>query len=455
MLGRKPDGVDIVSIICAKREGRELSRHEIELAVSGFTAGDIPDYQMSSLLMAICVRGMTVREAVDLTRAMVATGATLDLSAISGPKLDKHSTGGVGDKTTLVVAPIVSAAGITVAKLSGRGLGHTGGTLDKLEAIPGLRTDLGMDELVDQAKRIGLAIAGHSADLVPADKKIYALRDVTGTVASIPLITSSIISKKIAGGADGVVFDVKAGSGAFMKSVDEARELATCLVEVARGEGLAAAAIVSDMDQPLGRAVGNGLEVAEAIDVLGGDGPADVRELSITLAARMLVAAGQGNVDDPVRRAREPGVLDEAVRRATELLDGGAAREKFSEMIEAQGGDGRVALEPDGFLPRAAHVCDVPAQSDGYVTSIDAELVGKSSVLLGAGRMRYGDAVDAAAGILLARKAGDGVLAGEPLATLHTSADERLEDAVALLEAAFVIEREPRAARPLIIDTVD
>ncbi len=434
--------MDILSIISAKREGLRLSREQIHHAVQGFTAGRIPDYQMSALLMAICLRGMDLRETVDLTEALVASGRKLDLSDVPGPKVDKHSTGGVGDKTTLVAAPIAAAAGVTVAKLSGRGLGHTGGTLDKLESVPGLRTILSPAAIVEQAGRIGLVVAGQSGEMVPADKKLYALRDVTGTVASIPLIAASVVSKKVAGGPDGVVLDVKAGSGAFMKTLDAARELAVCLVEVARGLGLKATALVSDMDQPLGRAVGNALEVAEAVDVLSGTGPDDVRELSIALAARMLAMAGEAGIEA-------------AKRRATEVLDDGAARKKLAEMIEAQGGDAQAATEPDGFLPRAKFLSEVTSPSGGVVAAIEAEAVGCAARELGAGRMRAGDAVDPAAGITLERKVGQTVEKGEALAVLHTSREETLENAARLVEAAYSIQPEAPTGRPLLLDVIE
>lgn len=433
--------MDMISIISAKRDGHELSRDEIDFAVSGFLAGDIPDYQTSALLMAIMLRGMTRRETVDLTTVMIDSGRRLDLSVVGRPCVDKHSTGGVGDKTTLVVAPIVAACGVTVAKLSGRGLGHTGGTLDKLEAIPGLRTDLSLDELVSQAKRVGLAIAGQSAEIVPADKKIYALRDVTGTVASVPLITASVVSKKIAGGAAAIVLDVKVGSGAFMKSVEEARELARWLVEVTDALGARATALVTDMEQPLGRAIGNGLEVAEAVETLAGRGPEDLRELGVTLAAHMLSAAGREDVAS-------------ATQEAQAALSDGSAQAKFAEMVEAQGGDGRVVHEPDGYLARPIHTADSVAEQDGFVTSIDAESIGRAAGVLGAGRRRAGEAVDPAAGVVLERTVGEQVEAEDVLAVLHTNRPETLEKAADLVSGAFVVGREPPSRRPLVLDIV-
>lgn len=438
----KRTGVDILSIISTKRDGGSLSREQIEFAVSGFVGGEIPDYQMSALLMAICIRGMDLDETIHLTEAMIASGARIDLSTIGGVKVDKHSTGGVGDKTTLVAAPIAAAAGVTVAKLSGRGLGHTGGTLDKLEAIPGLWTDLSPAQLVAQASRIGLAIAGQSADIVPADKKIYALRDVTATVASTPLITASVVSKKIAAGADAIVLDVKTGSGAFAADIESARTLARWLVDIISMLGAKAVALVTEMDQPLGCAVGNALEVAEAIDVLAGGGPADVRELSLGLAGRMLALAGLGGVEATTRMAEE-------------VLESGAAQRKFGQMIESQGGDARAALEPEGYLPRAAHSSPVTAATDGVVRRLDALAVGRASGLLGAGRTRAGEAIDPAAGVVLSHKVGDEVRAGETVATMHTSDPGRIATAGALLGGAFDIGREPPQRRSLILEVVE
>lgn len=442
--------MDIVTIICAKRDGRALTREQIEFFVTGLVSGDITDYQVTALLMAVYLKGMDLRETVDLTRAMTDSGAKIDLSAIAGPKIDKHSTGGVGDKTTLVALPIAVAAGVTVAKLSGRGLGHTGGTLDKLEAIPGLRTDLTPAELIEQAGRIGLAIAGQSTDIVPADKKLYALRDVTGTVGSVPLITASVMSKKIAGGADGIVLDVKCGSGAFMREIEGARGLARRLVDVGKELGARTVAIVSEMEQPLGCAVGNALEVAEAIEVLSGGGPVDVRELSIELAARMVALAGGGGMSSPA------GAIAKRARTAVEeVLSSGAALGKFEEMIRAQGGDARVASDPQGILPAAAITREVAATSGGFVQAIDCRAVGRASGLLGAGRARVGDAVDPAAGIVVARKTGDAVDAGEPLAVLHTSDAGKTEEAACMIVDAVTIGDEPPERRPLILDVLD
>lgn len=434
--------MEITSIICAKRDGRALSRDEIDFAVSSFVAGEVPDYQMSALLMAVCLRGMSISETVDLTRSMIASGGTLDLSALDGPKVDKHSTGGVGDKITLVAAPIAAAGGAVVAKLSGRGLAHTGGTLDKLEAIPGLRTDLTGPAIVRQAGKVGLVIAGQTSDIVPADKKIYALRDVTGTVASLPLITASIVSKKVAGGAEAVVFDVKAGSGAFARTEEEAMRLGRMLVEVSGMLDLRASAVISDMDQPLGRAVGNALEVREAVDVLRGDGPADVRELSVAIAARMLAMG---------RIAR----WEEAAGLAAQLLDDGSALDKFAETVEAQGGDRRVVDDPGSILPSTTQVANVLARRDGVVGRIDALAIGRAAGILGAGRTKAGEKVDSAAGVVLRRKVGDEVRAGDVLAELHSCGPERIAAADSLVDDAYEIGSRGRLRSPLILRPVE
>jgi pyrimidine-nucleoside phosphorylase len=429
-------------LIRRKRDGGELSPDEIAWLVDRYVRNEVPDAQMAAFLMAVWFRGMSVRETSALTMAMVASGETLDLSAIPGPKVDKHSTGGVGDKTSLVLVPLAASAGLKVAKLSGRGLGHTGGTLDKLEAIPGFQTELSPAALVEQVTRIGCAIAGQSARLVPADKRLYALRDRTATVESVSLIASSVMSKKIAAGSDAIVLDVKTGSGAFMKSLADARALARAMVGIGREVGRRTSAVISMMDQPLGRAVGNALEVEEAIDTLRGEGPEDLRELCLVLGAQMMVLAG---LAPESRSAR--AILDERLRR------GGALR-TFAEMVRAQGGDAGVIEHPSG-LPRAPIRHPVAAPRDGIVTAVDAEALGAAAMRLGAGRTRADDPIDPGAGLVIQRKIGDGVRRGEPLAVLHTAVAGRLDDAVPAVQAAYRIGAEAPEERPLVVEIVD
>ena len=430
-------------IILKKRNGLALTGAEIDYLVKGYAAGLVPDYQMAAFAMAVYFQGMSREETLALTMAMVQSGETVSLADIPGIKVDKHSTGGVGDTTTLVLVPLVAAAGVPVAKMSGRGLGHTGGTLDKLESIPGFRTDLSREELADQVRRIGAAVAGQTANLVPADKALYALRDVTATVDSLPLIASSIMSKKLAAGADAIVLDVKCGDGAFMKNLDDALALARAMVEIGRGAGRETVAILSAMEQPLGRAVGNALEVEEAIKTLRGEGPADLEELCLVLGGQMLCLAGK--VPDPAR--------------GSELLKGllgGAALNKFKELIAAQHGDARVADDPS-LLPQAPVRLELPSPAAGFVQRIRAESIGRSAMLLGAGRETKEDAIDPAAGIVLLKKAGDAVKAGEPLAVLHTALDPaspRVEQARRMALEAYEIDAAPPAASSLILGAV-
>ncbi len=428
-------------LIVKKKRGGEMTRAELDYIVGGFTAGHIPDEQMAAFLMAVWFRGMTAQETADLTLAMVATGERADLSALPGQKIDKHSTGGVGDKTTLIVLPVVAACGGVVAKMSGRGLGHTGGTIDKLEAIPGFRVALGEAEFFAAVKRCGLAVISQSEKLAPADKKMYALRDVTGSVDSIPLIASSIMSKKLASGADCILLDVTVGSGAFMKRIPDAVRLAKAMVAIGEAAGKKTAALITDMDAPVGRAVGNALEVAEAVEVLKGGGPDDLREVSLALAANMLYLAGHG----PVEACR---------RRAEEALTDGSAFKKLCAMAEAQGGDVSV-LNDTEKLPLAACNCGVVCPEDTYITHLDAEKIGLASMALGAGREKAGDAIDMAAGITLLKKPGDFAKKGDVLAVLHTNDETRLQEAQRIFGDAVRGGDTPPPKRPLIFARVE
>lgn len=411
-----------VDLITKKRDGGELTKSEIDVLVQGYTQGSIPDYQMSAMAMAIFFRGMTPEERANLTMAMVNSGEVIDLSGIAGVKVDKHSTGGVGDTTTLVLAPLVAAVGVPVAKMSGRGLGHTGGTIDKLESIPGFHVEIGNDEFIELVNRNGLAVIGQSDKLTPADKKLYGLRDVTGTVNSIPLIASSIMSKKIASGADAIVLDVKTGDGAFMKEMDEARELAACMVDIGNRVGRRTIAVLSDMSQPLGNAIGNALEVKEAIDTLRGVGPKDLTELCIALGSHMTVLAGIAATEA------------EAAKLLREAIANGKAIEKFKTFLAAQGGDASVVDAPDK-LPTAAYRIDIPAPRAGYVASLAAENLGLAAMMLGAGRATKESVIDLAVGIVLHKKVGDYVEAGESLATIHSNREDTAEVADKIREA--------------------
>jgi pyrimidine-nucleoside phosphorylase len=407
----------MVDIIEKKRDGQELSTEEIRFVIDGYTNGQIPDYQVSALAMAIFFRDMTARERADLTMAMVESGETIDLSAIEGIKVDKHSTGGVGDTTTLVLAPLVAALDIPVAKMSGRGLGHTGGTIDKLESIAGFHVEITKDEFVKLVNEHKIAVIGQSGNLTPADKKLYALRDVTATVNSIPLIASSIMSKKIAAGADAIVLDVKTGAGAFMKTAEEAVELAKAMVSIGNNVGRKTMAVISDMSQPLGFAIGNSLEVQEAIDTLKGQGPKDLEELCLALGRQM------------VYLAQKADSLEEAEEKLKEAISSGRALEKFKEFIANQGGDPSVVDHPER-LPQAAYHIEVPARQDGVVAEMVADEIGTAAMLLGAGRATKESEIDLAVGIMLKKKIGDSVKAGESLMTIHSNrenVDEVLE----------------------------
>ena len=430
-----------VDIIVSKRDGRTLTRDEIRFFVDGVTAGTLPDYQASALLMAILLRGMGAEETAWLTDAMVHSGVRVDLRDIPGVKVDKHSTGGVGDKTSLILAPRAAACGVPVPMMSGRGLGHTGGTLDKLEAIPGFRVNLSLDEMKAALASVGCAMIGQTAQIAPADKKLYALRDVTGTVESIPLISASIMSKKIAEGIDALVLDVKTGGGAFMKTEADSRRLAESLVAIGNASGVRTEAIITAMESPLGHAVGNALEVIECIEVLKGRGPQDLIDVSVELTARMLVLGA-------VAPDREAATAQ--VRRA---IASGAGLDRFRRIVEAQGGDPRVVDD----YQRMPHVADrhiVAAGRAGFVTAVDAALVGRASVALGAGRDRVDDAVDPAVGIMVAAKPGDAVRAGAPVLELHFRDRTRLEAAMRLASQAVTIGDEPPPPARLIVGEV-
>lgn len=428
----------MVDIIAKKRDGKELSSEEISFFVKEYTDGTIPDYQASALAMAIFFQDMTDQERADLTLAMANSGDTIDLSAIEGIKVDKHSTGGVGDTTTLVLAPLVAALDVPVAKMSGRGLGHTGGTVDKLEAVKGFHVEITKDEFIELVNRHKVAVIGQSGNLTPADKKLYALRDVTGTVNSIPLIASSIMSKKIAAGADAIVLDVKTGAGAFMKTPEDSEKLAKAMVRIGNNVGRQTMAVISDMSQPLGLAIGNSLEVKEAIDTLKGEGPEDLNELVLTLGSQMVVLA------------KKAETLDEAREKLIEVMKNGKALEKFKEFLENQGGDGSIVDQPEK-LPQAPYQIDVPAKESGVVAEIVADEIGVAAMILGAGRATKEDEIDLSVGIMLNKKVGDRVEKGDSLVTLHASR----EDVANVVEKIYDnIRIADHADAPTLIHTV-
>lgn len=429
-----------VELIRKKRDGVELSRQEIESIISGYTRGEFPDYQVSSFLMAALIRGLSRAETAALTDAMLQSGDVLDFSELKAPKVDKHSTGGVGDKTSLILSPIVAAAGLYVPMISGRGLGHTGGTLDKLEAIPGFSVNLSLEEFRRVLGEIGCAMIGQTAEIAPADKKLYALRDVTGTVESPYLICASIMSKKLAEGIDGLVLDVKTGSGAFMKDPRDAEFLAELMVETGQRMGKRVVALLTDMDQPLGRYIGNALEVEECIQLMRGevDGNQDLLDLTLELCAWMF------------HIAERAATVDEGRELARQIMASGRALEKFREMVRIQGGDPRVC-DDTSHLPRAKHTADVLAPVEGYVNSIHCERVGFASVVLGGGRLRKEDTVDPAVGIVLHKKVGDGVRKGEALCTVHYNDEAKFDEASRmLLDAYSVGDMRPGEGRGLV-----
>jgi len=428
-------------IIQKKRDARELTREEISFLIEGYTQGQIPDYQVSAWLMAVYWRGMSPGETSDLTEAMLRSGRVLDLSHLPAAKVDKHSTGGVGDKTSLVLAPVIAAAGICVPMISGRGLGHTGGTLDKLESIPGFNVRLSLGDFLRLLETVGAALIGQTEEIAPADKKLYALRDVTATVESIPLITSSILSKKLAEGIEGLVLDVKVGSGAFMKTLEDASRLADSLVTIGRRMGKRVVALLTAMEQPLGRAIGNSLEVAEANEVLQGRGPADLNAVCEELAGWMLVLG---------QRAKS---LEEGKQQYRALIQSGAAAGKWREIIRAQGGD-PIVVDNARCLPQARHQTEWRSPLAGYLTRLDAEKLGRAAMVLGAGRQRVEDPIDPAVGIILHKKLGAPVARDESLATVHYGDPARLEEARPLLEAALRFGSAPAAPAPLILRTL-
>ena len=432
----------ISDIIRKKRAAERLSAEEISFFVDGYVAGRVPDYQASALLMAIWFNGMDDAETTDLTMSMVRSGETIDLSSIPGVKVDKHSTGGVADTTTLVAAPLVAACGGKVAKMSGRGLGHTGGTLDKLESIPGFSVTQPMSRFAEIVTRCGLAIIGQSGNLVPADKKLYALRDVTCTVDNFSLIASSIMSKKIAAGSDAIVLDVKTGSGAFMKETAEAERLGRVMVEIGRRAGRKTLALVTDMNQPLGNAVGNAIEVKEAIEILRGEHPGDLKEVSLALAAQMLLASGIAATED------------EARAKLNEALSSGSALERLRSMIEAQGGDPRVC-DHTGHLPQPDRVIPVTARDSGYLAAMATEEIGIAALLLGAGRETKEAEIDPAVGIWLERRIGDEVKKGEPLAQLYVTSRSETDEARRRFTGALTILPEKPKPRPLIYAKIE
>ena len=428
-------------IIIKKRNGGELSKEEIDFFVEGYTRGEIPDYQVSSLMMAVFFQKMSERETYDLTMAMANSGDMLDLSTITGIKVDKHSTGGVGDKTSLALIPMAAACGIPVAKMSGRGLGHTGGTIDKLESFPGFSTALTQQQFIDNVNRIGAAIMGQTADLAPADKKLYALRDVTATVDNMSLIASSIMSKKLAAGADAIVLDVKTGSGAFMKEEKDAKALAEEMVKIGKNAGRKTIAVISDMDQPLGFAVGNALEVKEAIETLKGNGPKDFVELCLTLGSRMLIAGGVA-ADEK-----------EAKKKLMTAIDEGSALKKLADFVEAQGGDPEAVYNTD-LLPKASLVRNIAAPKAGYISHIACDEVGICSLILGGGRETKESEIDLSVGIVLQKKVGDHVDENDTLAVIHANDEGKLKEAEKRYLAACAITPEAPAKTPFIKEII-
>jgi len=426
----------MVDIIAKKRDGKHLSKEEIHFVIDGYTNGQIPDYQMSAFLMAVFFQGMSSNETAKMTMAMVKSGDQIDLSGIDGVKVDKHSTGGVGDTTTLILAPLVAALGIPVAKMSGRGLGHTGGTIDKLEAVQGFHVEISEQQFIELVNQNKIAVVGQSGNLTPADKKIYSLRDVTATVNSIPLIASSIMSKKIAAGADAIVLDVKVGAGAFMKKLDDARELANAMVEIGNQVGRKTLAVISNMEQPLGYAVGNALEVKEAIETLQGKGPTDLYELCLVLGSKMVVLSGKANSEEEARTMLE------------EVIANGKALQVFKQFLSAQGGDPSV-VDDVTKLPQATYQIPVNSTESGYISGIVADEIGVAAMLLGAGRATKESEIDLSVGIVLHKKIGDAVEAGESIATIYSNTEE-VDDVINRIMKAYDYSKDKPSPMPLI-----
>ena len=433
--------MNTIDLILKKRRGEQLSREELKHLINGYCQGEIPDYQMAAWCMAVCFQGMVPDEARALTEIMAASGAWADLSGIPGVKVDKHSTGGVGDKTSLIIGPLVASAGVPVCKMSGRGLGHTGGTIDKMESIPGLRTDMSPQLLMEQVRRIGIGIAGQTKGMVPADKKLYALRDVTGTVESSALIAASIMSKKLAGGADAIVLDVKVGDGAFLKDLAAAEELARLMVSIGNGAGRRTVALLTGMDQPLGRAVGNALEIREVIETLQGEGPQDLVEVSLALGAHMLYLA------------KKVSTVDEGEALLQEKIKSGEGLNRFEAMVEAQGGDPRVINNPS-LIPQASCIRPVISHTEGYLSAVHTEEIGRIAMSLGAGRMVKEDTIDPAVGLIINKKIGDRIELGATIGQVHGQTEEKVQEAVERLDAAMVIGAQPMKRKPVIIKEI-
>lgn len=431
----------MVDIIAKKRDGKALTKEETDFTIKGYTNEEIPDYQMSALSMALYFQGMTTEERVHLTMAMVESGDQIDLSAIEGIKVDKHSTGGVGDTTTLILAPLVAAVGVPVAKMSGRGLGHTGGTIDKLESIAGFQVELAGEKFIRLVNENKIAVVGQSGNLTPADKKLYSLRDVTATVNSIPLIASSIMSKKIASGADAIVLDVKTGSGAFMKEMNDAKELAQAMVQIGNGAGRNTIAVISDMNQPLGFAIGNALEVKEAIDTLKGTGPDDLHELCLTLGSHMVYLANKANS------------IEDARLKLEDAITSGRAIDKFKTFIASQGGDPSVVDDPSK-LPTASYTFEVVAKESGYVSEIVADEIGIAASMLGAGRITKDSKIDLAVGLVLQKKVGDKVQKGDSIVVIHSNR-ENVAEVNEKIQEAYSISKKSVEANPLVYGVID
>ncbi len=440
-------------IIKKKRDGLELADEELSYMIRGYISGQIPDYQISAMLMAVLFKGMSGEETLSLTRLMLDSGSRIDLSGIPGPKIDKHSTGGVGDKTSIILAPLLAAAGITVPMVAGRGLGHTGGTLDKLESIPGFRTSLSVPEFIKNLGNVGVSIIGQTGEIAPADKKLYALRDVTATIDSMPLIASSIMSKKLAEGTDGLVLDVKAGSGAFMKKIEDARKLAETMVGIGNSTGKKTIALITDMDQPIGKTVGNGLEVKECISALRGKWQDDLKELTLSLGAWMIEVAVKTTGFTFRHQGRDLVGMEEYRTGLTSLIEDGSAFKKFVEMVRAQGGDPETVFKP-ALLPSSRLMKQIAAGADGYIRRMDAEKIGMASMLLGAGRERITDSIDYSAGIILNRKVGDCVKAGEQIAMLYYNNEKNLKEAEEIFLGGVEIGHQKPEHRKVVLEVI-